>query len=239
MAASLLFPEDVIQIIEDCANWADRLTRADLAAGLLVSENDYTSNFTSALRREIHARNIPGLRARIQVLFPLAERSNGADGCIILSNTSEFKVGLFEAKWPRLSAHTNAWDSIQRSSRVSHFDDQLARQKFAAKTAAVWEMFYSEYEPSLQPDFMPNDGSACVWHDDAIAASGLRNQSKPWTDVELEELLRGKSQTVGQVVRDICECKRGKPIPEGDYAQVLSNFAPPAMAVVVTYQGRI
>jgi hypothetical protein len=49
----MLFPEHIIESIEGCVEWADRLTRTDLAAGIVVTENDYTSNFTAALRREI------------------------------------------------------------------------------------------------------------------------------------------------------------------------------------------
>jgi hypothetical protein len=47
----------------DCASWADRLVRTDLINGYIVSENDYTSNLTGALRREIDARRVDGLRA--------------------------------------------------------------------------------------------------------------------------------------------------------------------------------
>lgn len=96
----MLFPHDIIEQIVSCAFWADRLVRADLIEGIVVSENDYTSNFTSAFRREIHARAIPGLTAKIQVLNPSTERELGADACVILQNNREFKAGIFEAKWP-------------------------------------------------------------------------------------------------------------------------------------------
>ena len=72
----MLFPEEITDVITDCVAWADKLTRADLSSGVIVTENDYTSNFTAALRREVTARNIPGLKARIQVLSPSVERGN-------------------------------------------------------------------------------------------------------------------------------------------------------------------
>lgn len=136
-------PLNVISELANCAEWADRLVRADLMHGIVVSENDYTSNFTSALRREINSRAIPGVSAHSQVLTPRIERKTGTDGCIIFRNKSHFKVGLFEAKWPRLSTHTNCWDSMQKSTGKSHFDSQLARQH-PLNNFAVWEMFYSE-----------------------------------------------------------------------------------------------
>lgn len=163
----MLFPEKIIAEIVSCAHWADRLIRADLIEGIVVSENDYTSNFTGSLRREIHARAIPGLSAKIQVLTPCAERDLGADACVILRNENEFKAGIFEAKWPRFSTHVNAWDSRQKSSGRSHFNTQLQRQHLQKPYAAIWEMFYCEYPFGYQPSFMPNEGSACVWHDDA------------------------------------------------------------------------
>lgn len=236
----MLFPKDIIDDISDCVAWADRLTRADLQAGIIVTENDYTSNFTSALRREIAGRNIPGLKARVQVINPRAERGNGADGCIILSNHTEFKVGLFEAKWPRLSTQVDAWDSAQKSTGKSHFDDQLARQQFAAsRGVAVWEMFYSEHSFGEQPAYMPDVGSACVWHAHAVEASKRRiDKRKPWTDEELETLLRSASLDTASVVREICECTKGKPLPEQDYSAALSNYVMPEKALVVTYPTR-
>ncbi|EHQ05552.1 hypothetical protein [Leptonema illini] len=139
----MLASPHVIAEVADCARWADRLVRADLIHGFVVTENDYTSNFTSAFRREINSRRLPGLSAHSQVLTPSVERRTGTDGCIVFHNQSVFKVGLFEGKWPRLSTHLNYWDSIQKSGGRSHFDDQLARQA-ALSGYAIWEMFYSE-----------------------------------------------------------------------------------------------
>jgi hypothetical protein len=232
----MLFPPNVIETISDCVAWADRLTRADLQAGIIVTENDYTSNFTSALRREIAGRNVPGLTARIQVLNPTAERGNGADGCIILSNCQEFKVGLFEAKWPRLSTKVNSWDSTQKSTGKSHFDDQISRQQFAASQGvAIWEMFYLEHAFGEQPESFPEQGSACVWHEQAMNASRARNQVSPWTDQELEKLVRTSGIDTASVVRQICECSKGKPFPEQEYARALSNYVLPEKALIVSH----
>jgi hypothetical protein len=236
----MLFPAEIIDVITDCVAWADKLTRADLSSGVIVTENDYTSNFTAALRREVTARSIPGLKARIQVLSPSVERGNGVDGCIILSNSREFKVGMFEAKWPRLSSKINSWDSLQRSTGRSHFDDQIARQKFAAEHGvAVWEMFYSEHSFGEQPSFMQSEGSSCVWHKFASEASLMRaGANRPWTDGELEALLRSNSTDTASIIREICECKQGTPRPERGYADALGNLGAPEKALVLSFPER-
>lgn len=199
----------IIHQIVTCAEWADRLVRADLIRGFVVSENDYTSNFTSALRREINSRNLPGVHAHSQVLTPTIERKTGTDGCIIFRNRTHFKVGLFEAKWPRLSTHTNCWDSLQKKTARSHFDDQLDRQH-SLTTFAVWEMFYSE-EPYGANTLFPIFGSACVWHSDAFAVSSTRNQALPWSDTELVSLLGARGEGIDEIVRSILECNQGHP----------------------------
>lgn len=207
----MLAPPNLIEIIVECAEWADRLVRADLIKGFIVTENDYTSNFTGALRREINSRSIPGLVAHTQVLTPAVERKTGTDACIIFRNRDSFKVGLFEAKWPRLSTHTNCWDSLQKSTSKSHFDSQLNRQQ-ALLGSAIWEMFYSEEPYGANPLF-PDYGSSCVWHADAFAVSSARTQTSPWTDTELTGLLTTKKHCIGHIVRSICECTEGKPYP--------------------------
>lgn len=234
----MLFPPDIIDTIANCAKWADRLTRADLKSGVIVSENDYTSNFTSALRREIDGRNISNLNARIQLINSRSERKHGADGCIILSNHKEFKVGLFEAKWPKTKTKKRPWDMIQKNTDQSHFDNQISRQQDAiSQGAAVWEMFYSEHDFGEQPLYMPNEGSACVWHEQAIEASRLRkDKKKPWTDEELKKLLQSECFDIASILRQIFECTKGKALPEQDYNTALSNFVTSEKAVIISYE---
>lgn len=207
----MLAAPKVITEIASCAEWADRLVRADLISGFVVCENDYTSNFTSALRREINSRAIPGISAHSQVLTPRVERKTGTDGCIIFRSQSHFKVGLFEAKWPRLSTHTNCWDSLQKSTSKSHFDSQIDRQR-ALSDYAIWEMFYSE-EPYGSNVLFPHFGSACIWHLEALAASSLRTQTVPWTDTELATILGTSMRGIGEIFRSICTCTQGRPFP--------------------------
>ncbi|WP_336579299.1 hypothetical protein [Alcaligenes sp. CHO6] len=227
----MLAPSSIIDEVVGCAEWADRLVRADLINGFVVTENDYTSNFTGALRREINSRAIPDLVAHTQVLTPAVERSTGTDACIIFRNRDIFKVGLFEAKWPRLSTHANCWDSLQKSTGKSHFDSQLNRQN-ALSGSAVWEMFYSE-EPYGPNPYFPEYGSSCVWHADAFAISSARTQTAPWADTELTTLLAAQKQGIGEVVRSICECRKGQPLPVGGMQNHLTELGIKGKVLVI------
>ena len=230
----MLFPTDIIDQIAKSAYWADRTIRAELAEGLIASENDYTSNLTSMLRRQINARSIPNLHASSYVLRPSLERAVGADACIVLSNGVTFKLCIFEAKWPRLSTHRNCWDSLQKSTGKSHFDEQLARQARFNRRIATWEMFYSESPFGLQPPFMPSHVSSCVWHDDAMAASIARaNRSKPWTDLELTDLLTASSRQIDDVLREVCDCSRGSPFQGSNYSSAFDEIGLPREILVI------
>lgn len=232
----MLFPVHIIDIIKFCSYWADRLARTDLIEGYIVTENDYTSNFTGSLRREINTLSIPGLKAKIQVLNPKSERQIGADACIIFQNNKEFKASIFEAKWPRLKTHKNMWDSEQRSTGSSHFHSQFLRQKAHSHYAAIWEMFYCEFPFGKQPNNFPDKGSACVWHADALAATLARPDTKtPWSDYELDSLLEGKSLSIAEIIKEICICNQGVPLEIGNYRTAFGDIGLPHKALIITY----
>jgi len=231
----MLFPQTIIDEIKLCAHWADRLIRSELIAGVIVSENDYTSNFTGALRREINSRSIPGLNARIQVLNPRAERRIGADACIILQSDKELKAAVFEGKWPRLSTHVNYWDSLQKGSGISHFDSQLDRQALQGAYLAAWEMFYSEEPFCSGTNHMPDFGSACVWHAEAAAVSGTRTRTLPWSDTELLFLLAKNTLKIEDIFQAICECSKGEKLPLSDIRKAFGDLGLPRKALVISY----
>ncbi|MFC7518470.1 hypothetical protein ACFQUU_26005 [Herbaspirillum sp. GCM10030257] len=234
----MLFPHQITSQVVDCAEWADRLIRSELIAGIIANENDYTSNFVGALRREINSRNVPDLHAMSFVLKAGAERRVGSDAAIILANTREFKICLFEAKWPRLSTHVNSWDSVQQSSNQSHFHDQLIRQSRVAGTFAIWEMFYTEHPFNSNVAQFPHFGSACVWHSDAYKASHARkNIQLPWTDAELKQLLQNHRIAVGNVMQEVCECRSGKPYPGNDFIRPFIDYGVPEEALLIQYDG--
>jgi hypothetical protein len=232
----MLFPNFITEQIAKTAYWADRSIRADLADGLITTENDYTSNFTAAFRRGINARGIPSLHATSYVLMPAFEREVGADACIILASDSQYKVCLFEAKWPRLSSHADCWDSRQRRTGQSHFADQLNRQSIYSKEYAIWEMFYCEFPFGKQPSFFPKNVSGCVWHGDAMEFSNARvTTGDPWTDIELSSLLTGRCKHIDQIIREVCECGRGKIFTGRNYPQGFDGLGRPAEMLLIKY----
>jgi hypothetical protein len=232
----MLFPPAIIDHIAQSTYWADRTIRCELAGGFIATENDYTSNLTATIRRQINARAIPSLYATSYVLKPSIERLLGADACIVLSNRREFKLCVFEAKWPRLSTHKDCWDSIQRSSGASHFDEQLARQAHFANAMAMWEMFYCEFPFGQQPSFMPSHVSACVWHGEAMAMSGMRaNARTPWIDSELATLLSAHGTQIDNMIKEVCMCNKGKMFQGQDYMSAFLDFGIPRQVLVVKY----
>lgn len=232
----MLFPAWIVEHVAQSAYWADRSIRAELSDGLIATENDYTSNFTSALRRQINARAIPSLHATSYVLRPTLERALGGDACIVLSNASQFKLCVFEAKWPRLSTHENYWDSLQRSSGHSHFDEQLTRQAARAHSMATWEMFYCEFPFGRQPAFIPSHVSACVWHDDAMALSSKRPSRKhPWSDLELSSMLAAHGRQIDEIIKEVCACRKGTLFHGQNYLTAFDNFGIPPEILVIQH----
>jgi hypothetical protein len=229
-----VFPNPITDLICNVIQSADRQMRTDLQHGYIVSENDYTSNFTGAIRRQINGAAHPGLEAQSLLLKPGVERKVGADACIVFANRTEFKVGIFEAKWPRLSTHTDSWDAVQAVLGQSHFDSQLDRQAGWLTHFAVWEMFYMEYAFTQQPAPFPHFGSACIWHADACAVSGQRVRTDRWRDQELLQLR--PVHDVEHVVREICGCRAGVAMAGSDYAGAVTQFPDtPASALVIRY----
>ncbi len=233
----MLFTPDITAMIVVAAEVSDRMIRAELIEGEIATENDYTSNFIGQFRRAINALGVPGLRAKIKVLNPSAERKLGADACVILQSDSEFKVGIFEAKWPRLSTRVNSWDSEQKKSGGSHFHSQLRRQYPHSQTLAIWEMFYCEYPFESQTALFPAYGSACVWHRDALRHSVNRKDVKrPWRDTELKQLLKSHKVSISEVIEDICNCSEGTPYPIGNYEKAFDNMSLPHSALVIEFK---
>jgi hypothetical protein len=231
---SMLFPANITDIVCHVIQSADRQVRTELQHGYIASENDYTSNLTGTIRRQINGAAHPGLQAQSFVLKPGVERKIGADACIIFANSSEFKVGIFEAKWPRLSTHTDSWDAVQTALGHSHFDSQLDRQSAWLAHFAVWEMFYLEHPFAQQPQGFPPYSSACFWHADVYVASGQRVRTERWRDRELLQL--GPVHDIEAIAREICACRAGVAIAGSDYAGAVTQFPDtPTSALVIRF----
>ncbi|MCC7001303.1 MAG: hypothetical protein IT357_04030 [Gemmatimonadaceae bacterium] len=207
-------PPDFADELLRFAAYADKEARGDLALGFIRDEDDYTSHFAGALRRNVNAHTALGLRASSYVLPQGLERRTGCDGAIIVTHSGFSKVALFEAKWPRVSDSGYAWDYAQTSTGLSHYSDQLSRQKRLRPEFAVFEMFYNEHSFGEQPPYMHDELSSCVWRDWAATYDAARpNLNSPWTQGDLKALLGAHPVTsITEVLADLCECRAGAPI---------------------------
>jgi hypothetical protein len=209
---TFLEPSQIAELVAS-ARWADIEARSDLAAGGIRDEDDYTSNFTGALRRIINSHSKTGLRAKSFMLPTSAERASGTDAAIVLQRDGRMKVALFEAKWPRFSDPGYVWDYKQSASGLSHFSDQLDRQARLADVFAIFEMFYCEYAFTAQPAFMNDRTSSCVWHSQAATHRAARSSPDAvWTQSDLRGLLAGNRQDIGEILQAVGECRVGQPL---------------------------
>lgn len=220
------------QQIDEISHFAyisDKEIRSDLCRNYITSENDYTSNFTGALRRNINSYTKTGLQATSYLLEPSLERQIGCDAAIIICSNGESKIAVFEAKWPRMATKNYKWDHAQTSTGLSHFSDQLERQKQHNGTLAVFEMFYCEFTPYTQPNYMQNEVSSCIWHDDAMSFKNNRvTPGSIWDQNDIESmLLKTVKLNVEDILKQVCQCQAGKPISMSDPEGIAREFSLP------------
>jgi hypothetical protein len=206
------------------AVWADREARSDLSIGQIKNENDYTSNFTGALRRIINSNSRTGLLATSHLLGKSDENVFGCDAAIVISSGPEVKIALLEAKWPRLKSSSYRWDFAQSSAGLSHFSDQLNRQHKHNGRFAIFEIFYCEWPFKKQPFFMQDDVSSCVWHDSAYNFDKLRpNCPQIWSRTELKDLLKQGTLRIDEILEGLCECRVGEKLQRFSSIQLLAE----------------
>lgn len=214
-----------IQDLAHLAYISDREIRSDLVIGMIKDEDDYTSNFTGALRRNINCYSKTGIKATSYALPSAIEQAVGCDATIIIQANGYTKVALFEAKWPRFSKKYYAWDYNQTSKGLSHYSDQLDRQSLQASNFAIFEMFYCEYPFNTQPSHMQGEGSSCVWHHDAINYKNARaNPDAIWIHADLDGLLQKGNLSIAEILIEVCSCNQGTPIAKGDASNTIQEF---------------
>jgi hypothetical protein len=204
---------------------ADKESRGDLVNNIIVNENDYTSNFTSVLRRKINKKSIAGLTATAQLLTANNERALGCDAIIIICDGAKTKIVVFEAK---LLRQNQAWDRTQNNNNPnSHFSHQLQRQANYVDKLAIFEMFYCNYAFTCQPNNMQDYVSACVWHSEAATQNNVRPTSPgPWDDSDLSKLLaQHPAKSISDILGDVCDCKKGIPIHLSSFEAISSEFS--------------
>lgn len=212
--------------LERLINLSDNKVRNDYHSGLVVGEDDYTSNLTLRIRSEIMNNLSLQVATFSQKLPPPLERKWGVDACIILidKNIGEYKVCLFEAK-----AVKNNWDYMQPKSNppVSHFSTQLRRQVVPNnKGYAIWEQFYSQRENGISTGNMEPFGSTCIIHDIAINHKGRHPNNIIWNTSDINELAKTNSKKMGGLVKSVCECNFGEAQSVSNIRETLANTIP-------------
>ena len=213
---------------------SDKEIRSDLCRGYIKDENDYTSNFTGALRRNINSYSKTGLKATSILLGSSQERLVGCDAAIIICSQGQSKVSVFEAKWPRMETNYYRWDYPQTATGLSHFSDQLARQTKYHEFIAIFEIFYCEFMPYEQPKYMQNEVSSCVWHSQAESYKNERSEPDSiWDHDDVKSLLENGSVDIGEIIEKICLCREGSPTPMTDPEMIAGQFQLPENVLFV------
>jgi hypothetical protein len=211
-----LFNPIIISQLEGLINFSDGLMRHNFHRGVIVDENDYTSNLTSHIRERIN-ESLPLIASTFSQKLPGGiERKWGADAIIIMIDHQQHiaKVALFEAKTDRPN-----WDYIQPNSSppVSHFSSQLNKQVNAINLGfAVWEQFYTNEDLNSPLGSSRNQmGSSCIFHRLASLHHYPMPNSTIWQDQDVDSLCKfqttiGWPITMGGIIRSICECHYGE-----------------------------
>jgi len=215
---------------------SDREIRSDLSIGMISDENDYTSNFTGTLRRNINSYSRTGIKAKSYTLPKNIEQTVGCDATIIIQSNGYSKVVMFEAKWPRISVPGTRWDYPQKSTGLSHFSDQLDRQSLYCPQFAIFEMIYCEYPFGKQPAYMQSNVSSCIWHDDAMKFKMNRTrQDSIWSQKDMISMLQNGNIKVSEIIDNVCKCNNGQPIPIHDALGIIQEFQIAGDVLVINF----
>lgn len=218
------------QIISDLFYSLDANVRNDLYNNRIADERDYVSrmvthfNFPFGIFNQFTLNNIQFQSKWFsKVNSGSHERKFGCDSMLVFKVKDEIKVGLFEAKWPRIIKDPNyQWDYAQKATKTSHFTNQITRQKKWTNQAAIWEMFFYEEKVGVFNPPYDKNASTCIRHQYANKlVSSTPSLQMIWDNTDLENLIKseqtilfnGTNQTnLKTIIFDILTCSFGKPI---------------------------
>jgi hypothetical protein len=190
-----------------CAE-ADIECRQELRSGIIVSERDYVSVLMTKIRTGI-SRHLP-FNCHAQTIDSTQETRFGVDGIIVFQYGDEIKVGLFEAKRPQVTRQNYDWDYLS-TRKISHFSEQIKKQRIWDGQLALWEMFFNEADNGYESPPYDYFGSSCVWHNNAF--SFMHSEKlifNKWTTDKLKKLLGTKGINFYTVIYNMISCQAGK-----------------------------
>lgn len=191
----------------------DRICRADLNKGVIISERDFISSFTTHLRYPYG----PFLRAKGIFSATLSQRQESLIGCdfiIIFKKGNNAKILLLEAKLLRPSRSNHKWDSPKKKSSTylnwSRFTSQLYRQnQFIGSGAIIGELIINDIAPQQSSNPFDNFGSNFIFHHDAFNyANQMPHRSTLWQTSDIIKLLP-QSNNLNKLIYDILRCNQG------------------------------
>jgi len=198
---------------------ADYATRQELADGTVASERDYMSTLSTRIRDAWR----PGKAYAYSKTLPGdVEQTLGCDTLIMIHDGNGAKLCLIEAKWPRVATKPGyRWDKLQKikgtAQKVSHFSDQLSRQRLVLPGAIVAEMFLLESPPGTRSGLLDNFGATLVPHEHAQEFDAIhRDRHLPWSNQDFWELIgfsREKTLNVYDLMFGLASCQLGQPLP--------------------------
>jgi hypothetical protein len=232
------------KVVADLFYTLDKQVRYDLAQQRIADERDCVARLVSNFTHPFGLFNQYGLGylrfqskwfARVNDSYH--EQTFGCDSMLVFRVGNQLKVGLFEAKWPRLIRNPSyGWDYAQESTKQSHFTDQIRRQAAWTGQAAIWETFFLEAPVGTSHASFDLQGSTCVRHNLAaqLVATQPNTLNVRWNNADLDalvQLAQGGALPVNSVANlqhiifDMLTCQFGQPIPAqtGDTKFILKN----------------
>jgi hypothetical protein len=151
------------------------------------------------------------------------ERKFGCDSMLVFKLNNKIKVGLFEAKWPRVIKDPSyQWDYTQKSTKTSHFTNQIERQANWTNQVAIWEMFFYEEKVGVFNSPFDKNASTCIKHQFAQKLVNTTPSLQTiWNNSDLTSLIKSEQTTafdgtnetnLKTIIFDILTCTFGKPI---------------------------
>lgn len=206
------------RVVANISYAADRATRQELCQGIVVGERDYMS----ALATRIRDAWLP-IGNAYAYSRPLSHDEEGALGCdllIMIHDNHGAKLCLIEAKWPRVATKPNyRWDKLQKinGNQVSHFSDQLSRQRRVLPDVFIAEMFLMETPPGTKSTLLDDFGATLVPHEQAWSFdAAYRAKNLPWSNKDFWELMgfsRKKAMNLDDLMYGLASSQIGQPLP--------------------------
>lgn len=218
------------KIISELFYIIDTNVRNDLYRNLIADERDYVSrlathfNYPFGIFNKFMFEKIKfHSKWFSKVNSGHHERKFGCDGMIVFRVDNKIKVGLFEAKWPRvIKDQKYQWDYTQKSTKTSHFTNQILRQSKWTSCAAIWEMFFYEQKVGVFDSPFDKNASSCIKHEYANAlVTSTPSLQTIWNNDDLITLISSAQTSaydgtneanIEQIIYDILTCSFGNPI---------------------------